>query len=143
MLRGLNHITLAVSDLQASIVFYQELLGMKLRAKWDRGAYFECDDLWLCLSIDDGRLSVNPEEDVRPKTGDYTHYAFSIVAEEFDYFVLKLEQAGVTPWKGNSSEGKSYYFLDPDGHRLEVHVGGLAARLESCRQEPYDGMVFY
>ena len=37
----------------------------------------------------------------------------------------------------------SYYFLDPDGHKLELHVDSLAQRLTACRERPYQGMVFY
>lgn len=42
----------------------------------------------------------------------------------------------------NKSEGQSFYFLDPDGHKLELHVGDLASRLAQCREKPYSGMRF-
>ncbi|ECC9552432.1 hypothetical protein DTF12_00300 [Salmonella enterica subsp. salamae] len=34
------------------------------------------------------------------------------------------------------------YLLDPDGHKLELHVGNLASRLAQCREKPYSGMRF-
>ena len=63
-------------------------------------------------------------------------------ARRMERRVDKLEQAGVTVWKQNKSEGASFYFLDPDGHKLELHVSSLAARLAACREKPYAGMVF-
>ena len=48
MLQGLNHLTLAVSDLASSLAFYQQLPGMRLHASWDSGAYLSCGALWLC-----------------------------------------------------------------------------------------------
>jgi hypothetical protein len=76
---------------------------------------------------------------VPPQESDYTHYAFTVAEEDFEPFSHKLEQAGVTVWKQNKSEGASFYFLDPDGHKLELHVGNLAARLAACREKPYAG----
>ncbi|MRT55301.1 fosfomycin resistance glutathione transferase [Enterobacteriaceae bacterium RIT693] len=133
MLTGLNHLTLAVCDLARSLAFYQSLPGIRLHARWDAGAYLSCGDLWLCLSLD-GMAGERPIH--------YTHYAFSVSAEAFPQVVKTLEQRGVQIWKDNRSEGHSFYFLDPDNHQLELHVGDLASRLAACREKPYRGMTF-
>ncbi|MEQ6435357.1 fosfomycin resistance glutathione transferase [Comamonas sp. w2-DMI] len=135
MLTGLNHLTLAVTDLPRSISFYARVLAFRLDAQWHAGAYLSLGELWLCLSLDPSRAMAE-----RP---DYTHYAFSVVQDDFPAFVAHARRHGVRQWKDNRSEGDSFYFLDPDGHRLEAHVGSLASRLARCRQQPYAGMVFY
>ncbi|GGH60844.1 hypothetical protein GCM10010975_23950 [Comamonas phosphati] len=56
---------------------------------------------------------------------------------------MQCQKHRVRQWQDNRSEGASFYFLDPDGHRLEAHVGSLAARLARCRLQSYAGMVFY
>lgn len=137
MLQGLNHLTLAVSDLASSLAFYQRLPGMHLHARWDSGAYLSCGALWLCLSLDAQRCKTPAQE------SDYTHYAFSVAEEDFAGVVAQLAHTGAEVWKDNRSEGASYYFLDPDGHKLELHVGNLAQRLAACRERPYKGMVFF
>jgi catechol 2,3-dioxygenase-like lactoylglutathione lyase family enzyme len=135
MLTGLNHLTLAVSDLNRSLTFYRDVLQLHVEARWDAGAYLSLPGLWLCLSLDPLRKSEpNP---------DYTHYAFSLSAADFPLFVQRLKSANVAQWRDNRSEGASFYFLDPDGHKLEVHVGDLASRLAACRQKPYADMRFY
>lgn len=135
MLTGLNHLTLAVTELDRSVAFYNELLQLRLEAKWNSGAYLSLPGLWLCLSLDPLR---RPEP-----AADYTHYALSIDAEDFPVLVARLNAARVSSWRDNRSEGDSFYFLDPDGHKFEVHVGDLASRLRACRQAPYVGMVFF
>ncbi|KMK19742.1 glutathione transferase [Pluralibacter gergoviae] len=132
MLAGLNHLTLAVRDVAISAAFYRDLLGFTLRATWDGGAYLSLGELWLCLSLD--------EVDDRR---DYTHYAFTLPEDALAAFRARLLDAGVIEWKTNKSEGASFYFLDPDGHRLEAHCGDLQSRLAACREAPYAGMVFY
>ena len=135
MLTGLNHLTLAVTDLNRSVAFYQDLLQLRVEAIWGTGAYLSLPGLWLCLSLDPLRKS--------EPAADYTHYAFGISASNFPLFVERLRSADVREWRDNRSEGASFYFLDPDGHKLEAHVGDLASRLAACRQRPYAGMKFF
>jgi catechol 2,3-dioxygenase-like lactoylglutathione lyase family enzyme len=135
LLTGLNHLTLAVTDVERSVDFYRDLLGFRCEAVWDAGAYLALGELWLCLSLDPARAVVAPGP-------DYTHYAFSIAQQDFDAFRTRLSAAGVQEWRRNRSEGDSLYFLDPDGHQLEAHVGDLASRLAACREKPYPGMRF-
>lgn len=135
MLTGLNHLTLAVRDLDRSLDFYRSLLGFRLHASWTAGAYLSLGGLWLCLSLDPAKA-----EGPQP---DYTHYAFSIAQRDFAAFLDRLRSGGATEWKQNRSEGDSIYFLDPDGHKLEAHVGDLASRLAECRIKPYAGMRFH
>ncbi len=52
MLSGLNHLTLAVTDLDRSVAFYRGLLQLRLDATWDSGAYLSLPGLWLCLSFE-------------------------------------------------------------------------------------------
>jgi catechol 2,3-dioxygenase-like lactoylglutathione lyase family enzyme len=118
---GVNHITLAVRDLDRAVAFYRDVLGLTLRKQWVRGAYLEAGGLWICLSVDEAtRREPHP---------DYTHLAFEVTGEAFDRMVERLENAAAPVWKANRSEGASHYFLDPDGHKLEIHTGTLATRL--------------
>ena len=95
-----------------------------------RGAYLKVGPLWLCLSRDENARS-SPH-------ADYTHIAFSVTTENFAPLSERL-MAECVIWKENVSEGGSTYFLDPDGHRLEIHVGSLETRLAHYRDNPSKG----
>ncbi|WP_085900524.1 fosfomycin resistance glutathione transferase [Kiloniella majae] len=118
---GLNHITLAVKDLDRSVTFYRDVLGLDLRKVWPGGAYLEAGSFWICLSPDPAVRDI-PHP-------DYTHIAFSVEEEAFASFCEQLNEFGVEIWKENKSEGASFYFLDPDHHKMELHVGDLQSRL--------------
>ena len=124
---GLNHVTLAVRDLDRSIAFYRDVLGCRLRAVWADGAYFAAGPLWLCLSREEARAQAPSPDD--------THLAFSVA--EADYPALRARViATCRIWRENRSEGASTYFLDPDGHKLELHLGTLDTRLAHYRADP-------
>ena len=131
---GINHITLAVSDVERSLAFYRDMLGFKVRGIWTTGAYLEAGPLWLCLSLDEkSRSAPHP---------DYSHIAFS--TEEADYAGLSARLADACRiWKEDKSEGASVYFLDPDGHKLELHMGTLQSRLDHYQTTPPIGFHIY
>lgn len=134
MTSGLNHITFAVSDLTRSIRFYVDIVGCRKAAVWHHGAYLRAGDMWLCLSLDANATSA---------ARDYTHVAFSFDEAGLKAFRARLATAAGVEWKVNASEGDSVYFLDPDGHRLEAHLGDLESRLASLRDAPYDGLEIF
>ena len=120
MITGLNHLTLAVSSLDRSIAFYSELLGFSIRMRGPSSAYLEAGTLWLALVLDSAMRN-----DPLPA---YSHTAFSIASAELPLLAQKLTNAGVARWQ-ESDRPDSFYFLDPDGHKLELHCGDLRTRL--------------
>lgn len=130
MITGLNHLTLAVSDLDRSVAFYRDILGATPRAAGDGMAYLSLGALWLCLEVSD---------EVSPASGG-THYAFTASGPAFETLSRRV-RAAAPLWKENRSEGASVYFLDPDGHRLELHDGDLESRLAHYRAHPEKGVT--
>lgn len=129
MISGLNHITIAVSDVNNSIEFYSNVLGFTGHVAWDAGAYLSSNGVWLCLSLG-----------VPKPSQDYSHLAWTVDESAFAELSESIIASGATLWKSNESEGNSLYFLDPDGNKLEIHVGGLQERLASLKDKPYKGL---
>ncbi|SHJ68066.1 Catechol 2,3-dioxygenase [Shimia gijangensis] len=130
-IQGLNHITLAVTDLQRALDFYCGILGAKKTAKWATGAYLDLGGIWLCLAVG----PVTPRQ-------DYTHFALSCSGEGFEALAKSI-RATSPEWQTNSSQGPSLYFMDPDGHRLELHVGDMQSRLDHYRTHPESNVTLY
>ncbi|TQV71493.1 glutathione transferase [Aliikangiella marina] len=126
---GLNHVTIAVSDLDKSLSFYHHIISCQPVVRWDKGAYLSLGDLWLCLLVDKPSPSL-----------DYSHIAFSVDQAELEKYNLLAKQGKIKIWKANQSEGGSIYLLDPDGYKLELHCGDLQSRLNSLKSCPYSGL---
>lgn len=131
---GLSHLTLSVNDLERSVAFYSELLGFSIRMRGPSSAYLEAGTLWLALVVDpDAKRGPSPE---------YSHVAFSLAPSELLPFAERLTGAGVPCWQGSDSE-ESFYFLDPDGHKLELHSADLRGRLAAPAALSEPGVVIY
>jgi catechol 2,3-dioxygenase-like lactoylglutathione lyase family enzyme len=129
---GLNHLTLAVSNLERSVAFYGGLLGFAVRMRGPTSAYLEAGTLWLALVLDrDVRQGPLPE---------YSHVAFSVGPSELPALADKLAGAGVPRWQ-ESKTTESFYFLDPDGHKLELHSGDIRGRLAVRANSHEPGLV--
>ncbi|GAB4270873.1 MAG: fosfomycin resistance glutathione transferase [Opitutales bacterium] len=122
---GINHITLAVKNLETSINFYTEHLGFHCHTQWAQGAHLEAGDFWLCLTQEEGHQAAQ----------GYTHIALSVNEASMAHFETSLQN--IARWQENSSEGPSLYILDPDGHKLELHIGNLYSRLDYLKNRPH------
>ncbi len=131
MIRGVNHITLAVTDLDRSLRFYRDVLQMRPVAQMKGSAYLLAGDLWLALVQDEGTRSGPLPE--------YTHVAFTVPRGELADSISCIRASGAVEWQEDRTEGASHYFLDPDGHKLEVHASDLESRLRALIAEPPEG----
>lgn len=135
MIRGISHITLAVKDLNESFTFYEKVLEFRPLARWDKGAYLLAGNSWVCLAFD---------TEIRKKSlPEYTHIAFSVSKDDYQTAAGRIIRSGAIIWQENRSEGDSLYFLDPNGHKLEIHVGDWHTRLAACRKNPFNDMIFF
>ena len=133
MITSLNHMTLAVTDIERSFDFYRNVMGLTPLCRWDKGAYFLAGDVWFSLNVDPTRSATIKD---RGLTDDYTHYAFSVSDSDFIPMRQKLLDAGVLEFQPSKSPGQSFYFVDPDGHKLEIHVGNWKNRMNALRDKP-------
>lgn len=138
MISSLEHVTLAVTDINRSFDFYRNTVGLTPLCKWDSGAYFLAGAVWMSLKVDPKRATTL---NGAVTTADNTHCAFAIKDDEFDASCQKLLDAGVAEFQPGTSNGKSFYFLDPDGHKLELYVGDWKKRMMALRDKP--GITFY
>jgi catechol 2,3-dioxygenase-like lactoylglutathione lyase family enzyme len=116
--RKLGHVVIKVADRNASEAFYQDKFGLRVTEYNQMGlAFFRCGP-------DHHDLGLLPMPEGRPL--GLHHYAFDIGntsevarAERF------LKERGVKIKKGpgfwNQGHHIEIYFLDPDGHALEIY----------------------
>ena len=121
MIKKYLHTRFRVSDMEKSVIFYRDILGMKLTEQKTspRGSQLvflnfpdmNCE-LELCSFPDSGTVEI-PE--------DLVHLAFEV--DDLEVCMQKLEAAGVPITEGptKSSHGNRFIFTeDPDKYEIEL-----------------------
>jgi catechol 2,3-dioxygenase-like lactoylglutathione lyase family enzyme len=119
--RGLHHVALVSSDVERTVLFYQELLEFPMTEIFENRDYagsnhffFDIGNGNLIAFFDFPGLDVGPYAEV---LGGLHHLAISVEPARWEHLKAKLDEAGVDYL---SESGTSIYFRDPDGARLEL-----------------------
>jgi predicted enzyme related to lactoylglutathione lyase len=112
MIAGVSFIWLYVSDLERSVHFYSETLGLDVARRWHEGAAFNFGDVVLGLHIEEGKVT----------RGNSPTITFK-VTDNIDELYSDLVGRGVHFTQAVTTEpyGKIAAFKDPDGHALLLH----------------------
>ena len=119
--RGLHHTALISSDVERTVLFYQDVLGFPLTELIENRDYpgsshffFDIGNGNLLAFFDFPGLDVGPYAEV---LGGLHHMAISVDPDHWQELVRRLEEAGVAH---EVHSGVSVYFRDPDGARIEL-----------------------
>jgi catechol 2,3-dioxygenase-like lactoylglutathione lyase family enzyme len=114
----LNHTIVWCRDRKRSARFLSEILGRPAPVRFGPFLVVEVDN-GVSLDFHD------TDEDVAPQ-----HYAFLIDEDDFDAIFARIRERGLDYWAdpgrtrrgeiNRNDGGRGVYFLDPDGHVLEI-----------------------
>ncbi|MGI9644552.1 MAG: VOC family protein [Ilumatobacteraceae bacterium] len=120
MITGVDHVVLCVADVERSVVWYTEHLGLAAERldEWRAG-----QAPFVSLRVD-GNTLVDLLEAV-PDGRNVDHLAYVTDGPAFDRFVDERRdeiEMGPAPLFGARGIGEGVYLRDPDGHRVEVRT---------------------
>jgi len=104
---GIEEIVFEVKDLERSIAFYQNTIGLSLHSRGPQEAWFRAGKQWLALFA-------------RERIGSGQHFAFLIPPQDAERTRCALAAQGFPEETMQQEEGLSVYVRDPDGNKIEL-----------------------
>lgn len=124
MISGLDHVAIVVSDMDRSIKFYTEVLGLSLildgrSSGGEKKSFLGTKSKAIVALSEDKTRSADKAGYVE----GVNHVAFSVVDAEKSSQVLKNKGVEFIEIKmDDDGRPKAYHFLDPDGLELEIYT---------------------
>jgi catechol 2,3-dioxygenase-like lactoylglutathione lyase family enzyme len=117
---GIDHIALAVRDVERSVAWYKDVLGLERRyaeAWGNNPAMVGIGTTSIALfRVEGAAPKPSPSRDVLAMR----HFAFRTDRANFDRARRELSQQGIAVEFQNHGVSESIYFHDPDGHEIEI-----------------------
>jgi catechol 2,3-dioxygenase-like lactoylglutathione lyase family enzyme len=118
LLLGLRHVALNVRDVQRSVSFYRNVLGMQV--EWEP----DPDNVYLTSGSDNLAIHKLPDGS-EPGAVQSVHHIGFIVGrlEDVDAVAARVEGLNIElayPLKTHRDGARSFYFRDPDGVLIQV-----------------------
>jgi glyoxylase I family protein len=124
---GIDHVVLRVTDLERSIAFYRDILGLTVdRRRPDLGLiHMRAGASFIDLVDVAGDLGLTGGRAAGTQGRNMDHLCLRIGDMDVDGIVQNLEASGVPPGEighryGADGDGLSVYLKDPDGNGLEL-----------------------
>ena len=119
---GIDHAAISVKNLDVSLKFYTEILGLKISPREHQKPGIE--HFLDCGASLIGLIQGDPagEKHLLQDAGlGGNHVSFRVATKDFDRCHEFLKNAGVTiTFMKKREKSSSLYFLDPDGNKLEL-----------------------
>src|SRR5881275_1130755 len=119
---GIEEIAFEVKDLERSVAFYQNVIGLSLRSRGPQQAWFRVGQQSLALFATD-------------RAGSGQHFAFLIPREKAEQARRALVAQGFPEETMQQDDGLSVYVRDPDGNKIELY----GKRSNAERDDAADG----
>lgn len=105
---GIEEIAFEVKDLDRSIAFYENVIGLSLYSRGPQQAWFRVGHQSLALFTKD-------------RAGSGQHFAFLIPPERAEQARRALVAQGFPGETMQQDDGLSVYVRDPDGNKIELY----------------------
>jgi catechol 2,3-dioxygenase-like lactoylglutathione lyase family enzyme len=127
-IQGLDHFVLRVRDLDKSLAFYRDVLGLPIEFLEE---YRAGTRPFVSARIGEQLVDLIPDPTYDPavglNTGGFLHFCVDVADCDFDRIIPALKQRGVTviedqpmPRMGARGMGLALYIADPDGYIVEL-----------------------
>lgn len=117
---SVHHVSLCVADLEASLGFYRDLLGLRTLERPDfgvPGAWLDAGNAQIHLIVaPEGFDTGRPPKELSPLAN---HLAFGVA--DYEEAVALFESRGFEPTKTNPEIGQ-FWIADPSGHVIEFNA---------------------